>query len=290
MDNNSNGYYDDGVDTPLDTAYNYLGPLRDKKYFPGAANTNMSSFMLNTRGEFLTMEPDSIQNMRDFMEGLDRIGFLIDPCTYMGGQVQGGVNCSLVNPKFMFNGDPISNYGWLQIYPQDIRLCVNTGPFTLIENIPVTIIVGYTLGQGSDRLTSVLLGKSKSEFVQQFYQSNFADNLVHVDDVSVSLPTNFELFQNYPNPFNPSTVISFSIPCIGAQCIVPVQLKVYDILGNEIATLVNEYKPAGSYEVEFPNAGMRHASSATKVLPSGIYIYKLQAGKFSAVKKMVLTK
>jgi len=67
-----------------------------------------------------------------------------------------------------------------------------------------------------------------------------------------------------------------------------VALKVYDILGNEVATLVNEYKSAGSYEVEFPSGGMRHASSTTYVLPSGIYFYQLKAGDFIQTKKMVL--
>ncbi len=83
------------------------------------------------------------------------------------------------------------------------------------------------------------------------------------------------LDQNFPNPFNPSTKISYSIKEEGL-----VTLKVYDILGKEIATLVNENKPAGIYEADF-NASQ---------LPSGMYIYKLQAGSFSDVKKMLLTK
>ena len=81
--------------------------------------------------------------------------------------------------------------------------------------------------------------------------------------------------ENYPNPFNPSTKISYSIKEEGL-----VTLKVYDILGKEIATLVNENKPAGIYEVEF------NASA----LPSGMYIYKIQSGSFTDVKKMLLTK
>ncbi|MFO7526630.1 MAG: T9SS type A sorting domain-containing protein [Ignavibacteriaceae bacterium] len=85
----------------------------------------------------------------------------------------------------------------------------------------------------------------------------------------------YELNQNYPNPFNPSTKISYSIKEDGF-----VTLKVYDILGVEIATLVNEPKTAGSYEADFNAA----------YLPSGIYIYKLQSGSFTDVKKMLLTK
>ena len=88
-------------------------------------------------------------------------------------------------------------------------------------------------------------------------------------------PTEFSLDQNYPNPFNPSTRISYSIKEEGL-----VTLKVYDILGKEISTLVNENKPKGIYEAEF-NASQ---------LPSGMYIYKIQAGNFTDVKKMLLTK
>ncbi len=92
---------------------------------------------------------------------------------------------------------------------------------------------------------------------------------------SESVPTEYSLQQNYPNPFNPSTKISYSIKEEGL-----ITLKVYDVLGIEVATLVNESKPAGIYEVEF-NASQ---------LPSGMYIYKLQAGSFTDVKKMLLTK
>jgi len=97
------------------------------------------------------------------------------------------------------------------------------------------------------------------------------------------LPGEFVLYQNYPNPFNPSTTIQFQAPNSSF-----VNLKVYDILGNEVATLVNEEKPAGTYEVEF---------SAKGGLASGIYFYKLQvypavsgAGIFIETKKLMLLK
>jgi hypothetical protein len=86
---------------------------------------------------------------------------------------------------------------------------------------------------------------------------------------------NFELFQNYPNPFNPNTTISWQSPIAGHQT-----LKVYDVLGNEVATLVDEYKPAGIYNVQF----------TMNNLSSGVYFYKLQAGDFVQTKKMILIK
>ncbi len=90
-----------------------------------------------------------------------------------------------------------------------------------------------------------------------------------------SIPDRFVLQQNYPNPFNPSTKISWQSPVSSWQT-----LKVYDLLGREVATLVDEYKPAGIYEIEF-DAGE---------LSSGIYIYKLQSGSFVESKKMILMK
>jgi len=95
-----------------------------------------------------------------------------------------------------------------------------------------------------------------------------------------SVPKNFSLSQNYPNPFNSSTVISFQLPVISN-----VTLKVYDILGREVATLVNEEKPAGSYEVQFNSH-----SGNVRNLTSGIYFYKLKVGVYEETKKMILLK
>lgn len=95
------------------------------------------------------------------------------------------------------------------------------------------------------------------------------------DLITNSVITEYELNQNYPNPFNPSTVIKYAVKDAGL-----VKIKVFDILGSEVANLVNESKEAGYYSVEF------NASD----LPSGIYIYTLQAGNFVNSKKMILLK
>ncbi|MFZ2325184.1 MAG: T9SS type A sorting domain-containing protein, partial [Ignavibacteriaceae bacterium] len=89
------------------------------------------------------------------------------------------------------------------------------------------------------------------------------------------IPDKYALDQNYPNPFNPSTTIKYQLPQDGF-----VTLKIYDILGKEIIALINEEKPAGKYEVNF-NASQ---------LASGVYIYKLQSGSFTASKKLMLLK
>jgi len=99
------------------------------------------------------------------------------------------------------------------------------------------------------------------------------DNPVTVED-EIS-PVQFTLSQNYPNPFNPSTRIEYAISTTQF-----VSLKVYDVLGNEVTTLVNEEKAAGSYEVDFNATG----------LPSGVYFYRLQSGSKVETKKMLLLK
>jgi hypothetical protein len=100
--------------------------------------------------------------------------------------------------------------------------------------------------------------------------------ITEAENTSSDLLSDYELYQNYPNPFNPSTSIQYAV---GNRQFV--QLKVYDILGNEVATLVNEEKEPGYYEVYF-NVGQ------TISLSSGVYFYRLQAGDFVETKKMIL--
>lgn len=92
---------------------------------------------------------------------------------------------------------------------------------------------------------------------------------------SIEIPDSYKLFQNYPNPFNPETKISYHIPKSGL-----VELRVFDILGKEVRTLVSDIKQAGTYSVDFD----------ASVLASGVYYYEIIAGNFSNMKKMVLTK
>ena len=102
---------------------------------------------------------------------------------------------------------------------------------------------------------------------------NVIVNSIKEDEQNNVLPTEYSLFQNYPNPFNPSTRIKYQVSSISF-----VSLVVFDILGNEIETLVNEEKPAGTYELTW------YAGN----LPSGVYFYKIQAGDFIETKKMLL--
>jgi hypothetical protein len=96
-----------------------------------------------------------------------------------------------------------------------------------------------------------------------------------VEQISGKVPTSYALDQNYPNPFNPTTSIVYQIPRSGL-----VTLKVYDILGKQVAELVNENQEAGKYSVNFSGSN----------LPSGIYIYELKANDYLQSRKMVLLK
>ena len=129
----------------------------------------------------------------------------------------------------------------------------------------------YTIGGGirQDKNDVVIL-----PIVEEY---NPALDLTDVEESGnlKALPTEYNLYQNYPNPFNPLTKIRYSVPQSST-----VVIKVFDILGNEIETLVNVVKPAGSYELNW-NA---------ENLPSDVYFCKMQSGNFVETKKMILVK
>ena len=122
--------------------------------------------------------------------------------------------------------------------------------------------------------TDVLNGWLVGENGIILHTTNGGVSFVEEEQLS-EVPTVFLLSQNYPNPFNPSTKIKYSVPQSSN-----VTIKVFDILGKEIETLVNEEKPAGTYELTWIAEG----------LPSGVYFYQLKAGSFIETKKMLLLK
>jgi hypothetical protein len=104
--------------------------------------------------------------------------------------------------------------------------------------------------------------------------------IIGIKQITSSIPFKFNLFQNYPNPFNPVTKIKFNIPLVGQKHAFDVRVVIYDVLGREIAVLVNKQLISGSYEVEW------------NVLdyPSGVYFYRLETNGYTETKKMVLLK
>jgi len=129
-----------------------------------------------------------------------------------------------------------------------------------------------------DNITDVTTNSISYRLKQIDFDGSFEYSKVVA--VSNVVPTEFALEQNYPNPFNPITKIKFSIPYVETHCSASIQLKIYDALGREVAILIKEEKLPGNYEVDF-NAGG---------LSSGVYFYKLQAGDYTNVKKMILLK
>jgi len=275
-DINQNGIYDQGTDIPLDTAYNRLGSYLGTEVYAGAKNLQVTGSRDCVGGDPNLQDPGTALSARNYIMGLINQGYTIDPCTFGYGIVTGGVDCSAINPLIYFSGDPVLPYGWLSNFSQDIRSMISAGPFKLEFNKPVDIITAYVIGRGTTGINSITVTRGYSSVIDNSYKSNFSNLPTKIEDNSTAVwPAEYSLSQNYPNPFNPETVISYQLAVMSN-----VSLKLFDILGNEITTLVNEEKEAGSYEVDF---------NADK-LPGGIYFYCLRAGSFVETKKMILLK
>jgi subtilisin family serine protease len=147
----------------------------------------------------------------------------------------------------------------------DISEVTSGGPYSILAGDTLKVAFAVAAGNSLDDLRSAISSA----------RSKYQEILTDVSSEKTATPVSYNLSQNYPNPFNPSTTVKYQIAKQSS-----VTLKIYDILGREIATLVNEEKPAGSYSVSF------NASSFS----SGIYFYQIKAGGYTAVKKMILLK
>jgi hypothetical protein len=152
---------------------------------------------------------------------------------------------------------------------------LNSDGSVLLDSVPSGSNLNYLGLQQSKNSIKLMAGLQTSYGNQTPILFDWAVEwtITDVNDIPSSMPENYSVSQNYPNPFNPSTTIKYSIPEINK-----VMLKLFNLLGEEVATLVNEEKVAGYYTVEF--------NAAT--LPSGVYFYQLQAGSFTETKKMIL--
>jgi len=145
----------------------------------------------------------------------------------------------------------------------DVSYVVSGGPYSMLPGETISVAFSVAAGFNINDLRTAIANSI----------NKYSQIPTSIIDEPIVLPDEFSLFQNYPNPFNPTTKINYSIPRAGF-----VTLKVYDILGNEMKTLINEEKTIGNYEVEFTASN----------LPSGVYFYRLTTGEFVETKKMIV--
>jgi hypothetical protein len=257
-----------------DTAYNRLGELLGTRIFVNSENSEISAHDIYLGGDPTLSDPNTAEEARNYLMGKTSLGDYPDPCTFGYGQVLGGVNCNEVNNRLWFSGDPVTQVGWVETISSDVRNLLSTGPFKLKQNEPVDMIAAYVVGRGTDALNSITVTREIVEGVIEEYENNFP-RLTYKSGLPTNPIESYELYQNYPNPFNPTTTIRYAIPQDGI-----VTIKIFDVLGQQVATLKNEFQKANRYEVQFNSKG----------LASGVYIYKLQVNDYAESKKMMLLK
>jgi len=181
--------------------------------------------------------------------------------------------------KFCLSGDPVGGTGWYQgdgwpsgEAPGEHRYLMSSGPFTMAPGDTQEVVYAIFMARGSSNINSVAKLKSLAGGLKEFHNTG---TLTNVQAIQINVPANYELFQNYPNPFNPTTTITYQIPKNDH-----VTVKVYDILGREVATLVNQFQKVGKYNVELNAAN----------LASGVYMYSIQTTDYRNTKKMILMK
>jgi len=202
---------------------------------------------------------------------------LISICDYMDGFLGGGDGGVYLSKLFVKVG--LDEKETLQKLAQldSLESRIDTLEYKLDHHHHI-YLTGRGVGQNNTEANTTLsiFDEGGTPGISPPIYNDIPENNIPEENIeNKSVPDKFLLGQNYPNPFNPSTVISFAIP---TQAFVTV--KVYDILGREVKTLMNEIKPVGYYEINF------NASD----LPSGTYIYEIRAGNFVETKKMILLK
>ncbi len=273
-DVNNNGVYDPGIDIALDTAKIPMGKPFSDVILPGAMNLGMTSSQHYMASHPTHGDPNYVSELRNYQQGRQKGGQVINPCTWPYGQVYNDT-CISVRGFFPYSGDPVTHTGWLNNTSTDQRGMANAGPFNLNSGEPVTFHTMIAIGRGTDELNSITVTREAIDTIFARMGAKYHYYPTGIREVPGVIPDAYSLYQNYPNPFNPVTVVRFALPVAGK-----VNISVYNTLGELVRTLVNGAIPAGDHEVKF-DAGS---------LPSGVYMYRITAGGFSAVRKMVLLK
>jgi hypothetical protein len=173
VDNNGNGEYDEGIDTPLDTAYSVRGQLKGIVPFPGAKNLPISSFVQYINGDANLNDPSTKEEARFYIEGKTRQGDIPDPCTWPYGNGGNFPGCDTTDARFWFSGDPVTGTGWLCATERDQRQMTNSGPFTLRKNIENELVLAYVVGKGSSPLDGITVARSIDDGAQLIFDLNF---------------------------------------------------------------------------------------------------------------------
>jgi hypothetical protein len=263
----------------IDDIYDY-GFNEDNQPVYGFINLPMTAFYYFIRGDSSLTDP-TLGNSQGASQFYN----------FMQGKI-GSTGAYFINPvngsptTYALSGNPVMGSGWIDGMlqaPDDRRLGLSTGPIQMAPGDTQVVVIAEIAGGalvGIDYLSAIDTVKKYSEIAQEFYDTAFLPPL-SVNE-NVLLPTIFNLSQSFPNPFNPTTKIRYQVPKLSF-----VTLKVYDALGNEIITLVNEAKASGVYEVEF---------NGTR-LPSGVYFYRIQSSPLTSsgqvfidTRKMLLLK
>ena len=283
-DNNDEDYYGSPppaighmiIQGPIIPASNTDSARYDTGWRYGYRNLGMTSSGLIFKGNYLQEYPgdpilgeyEGSLEFYNMMQGLNMDG------------------SSIINPItgeptiWPLSGDPVLDVGWYEGtgWPggpssDDRRYHVPSGPFTLAENDTQEVVYAILMAKGTDNINSITKLRELAAHVQEFYNTEFVEMLNTKQTIA---PTGYTLFQNYPNPFNPKTTIEYEVPEKSF-----VTIKIYDILGREVQTLVNnEEKVRWRYKVVFD----------ASTLASGVYFYRFQAGSFTQTKKMVVLK
>lgn len=253
--------------SPSDSAY------INNEWRSGFKNLPMTNFVMYIGGNNSLYQDPLLGSHHGSIELYNNLnGLSVDASNF----IDPGTGQSTV---FVVNGDPVLGTGWYEGdgWPGgpakgDRRSILSAGPLSMAPGDTQEIVIAIYLAKGSDNIQSVAALKEMGLEIQNYYG---AYNITGVKDNPGSIVKNFQLMQNYPNPFNPVTNIPFVTELNSF-----VSLKVYDVLGRHVKTLVNEEKPAGRYSIQFDGSN----------LASGIYYYQMKSGDFTATRKLILLK
>lgn len=206
IDNNNNGKFDVG-DLPLDTA-KILSPSKNFVLIPGYKNLNMSSSNEPSIPGPLGPEPFNFDNrfgIWNVLNGYDTKSFsyLRNPCTFQFGIVVGGIDCNKVNPLFIYSGDPVLNFGWINNDKLDVQGLLNIGRFTLEKEKPVELIFAYAVGRSNNPINSIVTAREVVDLNKYIFDLAFnVPQLPEMKIVTRSVEDNINLSWNTSDDFN----------------------------------------------------------------------------------------